>query len=364
MNFLKNILRKKDEPITSYYDFWTWFQKNEKQFYNVVKNQQNIVQDFLNKLSPKLEEIKDGFFFLTGMYDDNTVELVMTADGNTKNIVFIEELVASAPTIENWKFTALKPALNIEDVSIQMEGLKFDAVNLFFYSNDLPNYPDEIDLCIFHSDVTDDNREQISTGIYIFLDNYLGELNFLNNIDILKVINKSEAEKEFIPIAKLKDFLNWRQKEFIEKYEGLRYDTENDEYAILEAELECGNMLLAVLNTKLLNWESKASHPWLAKMTFKYDGSNSNGMPNKQDYGSIGKIEEEIMTSLIDKDGYLNIGRQTSKNEREIYFACKDFRKPSKVFYEIQQKYKDNYEIEFDIYKDKYWQTFERFKQN
>ena len=39
--------------------------------------------------------------------------------------------------------------------------------------------------------------------------------------------------KELIPISKLKDFLTWREKEFIEKYEGTRHNTENDSYALL-----------------------------------------------------------------------------------------------------------------------------------
>lgn len=364
MSFLKNIFRKKDEPIKSYDDFWTWFQNNEKDFYDIVKSRQNIEKGFFDKLSPKLGELKEGYFYLTGMFDENTVELVLTADGNTRNIVFIEELVASAPNINGWKFTALKPALNIEDVSIEMAGLKFNSENLYFYSNDLPNYPDEIDICIIHNDMNDDNRQQIINGTYIFLDNYLGELDFVNNIDNLQVIAKSEAKKELVSIEKLKDFLNWRQKEFVEKYNGVRYDTENDEYSMMEAELESGNILLAVINTNLLEWDRKASHPWLAAMTLKYDGSKNNGMPNNADYELLGSIEDEIMLSLKDKDGNLNIGRQTASNERDIYFACKDFRKVSKTLYEIQKKYGDRFEIEYDIYKDKYWQTFERFKQH
>ncbi len=364
MSFLKNIFGKKDEPIKSYSDFWTWFQKNEKDFFDVVKNRKDIETDFFNKLSPKLEELKDGFFYLTGMFDDNTVELILTADGNTKNIVYVEELVASAPKINGWKFTALKPALNIENVSIEMSGFKFNNENLFFYANDLPNYPDEIDISVIHTDLTDDNRQAIGNGTYIFLDNYLGELDLINNIDNLQIISKSEAQKDLVPITKLKDFLTWRQKEFIEKYQGVRYDTENDEFSMLEAELKSGNMLLAVVNTNLLNWDRQASHPWLAIMTIKYDGSDNNGMPNDTDYENLVNIEDELMASLIDKDGYLNVGRQTAENEREIYFACKDFRKPSKVFNEIQKKYSKKYEIIFDIYKDKYWQTFEKFKQH
>ena len=79
---------------------------------------------------------------------------------------------------------------------------------------------------------------------------------------------------------------------------------------------------------------------------------------------AMNMIEEELTKVLLDKEGFLYVGRQTANNEREIYFTCKDFRKPSKIFYETQQKYISRFKIEYDIYKDKYWQTFERFKQN
>jgi len=93
MSFLKSLFGKKESPINSYADFWAWFQKNEKIFFDTVRNRKEskeIEKDFFAKLSPKLRELKDGYFYLTGMYNDNTVELVLTADGNTKNIVFVE----------------------------------------------------------------------------------------------------------------------------------------------------------------------------------------------------------------------------------------------------------------------------------
>jgi hypothetical protein len=99
-------------------------------------------------------------------------------------------------------------------------------------------------------------------------------------------------------------------------------------------------------------------------MTIKYDGNDNNGMPNQKDYELLNDIEDEMMQSLTDHDGNLNIGRQTASGEREIYFACKDFRKISKVFYQTEQKHKDKFEFEYSIYKDKYWQTFNRFETN
>lgn len=289
------------------------------------------------------------------------VELVITADGTVKNIVFVEELVQAAPKIDGWKFTALKPALDIKEVSIEMSSFKFNDENLHFYPNDHADYPDEIDITIVHDDCNEENKPIISRGAYIFLDNCLGELDFAVSIDNLEVVRRDEAGKELITIDKLPDYLMWRQKEFIEKYEGVRHDTENDKYSILKAKLESGNAMIAVIITDLLQWDGKASHPWILSVEIPYDGSNNNGMPEKETHKLLGEIEEHIMAELKDFEGYLNIGRQTAENMREIYFACKDFRKPSKLLFEVQKKYTGKFEISYDIYKDKYWQSLNRF---
>lgn len=364
MSLLKTIFGKKEQKIKSYDDFWTWFQSNEQKFYDIVKSGKNLEKGFFDKLSPKLGELKNGYFFLTGMFDDNTAELVLTPDGIVKNIVFVEELVKSAPKLSNWKFTALKPALDIENVRIEMAGYSFDSENLFFYSNDNNNYPDEVDIVIVYNDYNEEDKSTITNGTYIFLDNYLGELNSVTTIDNLIITSQNKAEKELITIAKLKDYLVWREKEFIEKYNGLRYDTENDMYSSLEAKLNNGRPLIAVINTTLLNWDRKASHPWILKVEIIYDGNDNNGMPDNDTFELLNKFEDEIMLEIKDSDGYLNIGRQTADNSREIYFACNDFRKPSKVLNELTKKYSGKLDVTFDIYKDKYWQSYERFRTN
>jgi hypothetical protein len=364
MSFLKKIFTKKDEPIKNYSNFWNWFQANEQTFYDVIKSGKNPEKDFFDKLSPKLEELKDGFFYLAGMLNDKTAELVFTPDGMVKNIVFVEELVNSAPTISNWKFTALKPALEIENVNIRMGGYEFNSNNLSFYSIDHKNYPDEIDIVIIHNDYKEEDKSTIINGTFIFLDNYLGELNSVTTIDNAIVISKEQAEKELIPIAKLKDYLIWREAEFIEKYSGLRYNTENDSYSSLEGELNNGRPLIATVNSTLLEWDSKASHPWIVKVEINYEGNDNNGMPDNSTYEFLNKFEDQIVLELKDFDGYLNIGRQTADNSREIYFACKDFRKPSKVLHELTKKNSNKLDLKYDVYKDKYWQSFERFRPN
>lgn len=362
MNYLKTLFGKQDEVIKSYNDFWKWFLQKEKIFFSVVKNNQNIEEGFFDILSPKLEQLKDGYFYLTGMLDDNTAELVFTADGNLQNIVFVEELVNSAPEINGWKFTAHKEPINIEKFSIAMNGYEFNAENISFCVNEIPEYPDEIDINIIYHDLNNENKEIVCNGVYIFLDNFLGEIDFINRIDNFKVIGKQDVTSDVIPIEKLKSYLDWRQKEFLAKYEGIWYDSEEDDYSIIEAEAQNSNPLIIVIKSDLLKWENKASHPWILILVVNYDGENSNGMPNSDDYDLLNIIEEALLVELKASDGYINIGRQIGNGVKEIYFACKDFRKPSKVFYETQQKYANKFDINYEIYKDKYWQSFEKFQ--
>ncbi len=364
MSFLKNLLGKKDTPIESYSDFWNWFLKHEKEFFKIVQHGQNIHQDFFDKLVPKLNEIHDGIYFLAGMLNDETAELVLTPDGIIRNIYVIEELVNGAPKIEGWKFTALKPPSNIEDVSITYENFEFNSGNLKFYPNLHKSYPDEIDLTVVYENFEEDKKATVTNGVYIFLDNFLGELHSITLIDNLEVIGNENVSQELIPIEKLKDYLIWREKEFVEKYHGIRHNTENDGYANFEGKSQEGGVVLAIINSTLIEWDKKASHPWIFIVAIPFQKTDETGLPDEVTYKLLNDIEEEIMVSLPDSDGYLNIGRETANNNREIFFACKEFRKPPKVLDAIIKKYSHTFEISYEIYKDKYWQSFRHFEQN
>ncbi len=84
-------------------------------------------------------------------------------------------------------------------------------------------------------------------------------------------------------------------------------------------------------------------------------------MPDQSTADSLNAIEDKIIAQLPDHEGYLNIGRQTSENLRSIFMACRDFRKPSKVLEAIEKEFKGSFQIEFEIFKDKYWRSVERF---
>ncbi|MBP2616991.1 DUF695 domain-containing protein [Chryseobacterium jejuense] len=348
------------EEKQNYKSFWEWFLTKEKDFYKIVEKggQEAIEKDFFDSIAPKLSQINEGYYFLTGMSEDSTAELILTADGEIRNVVFIEELIATAPKLDHWKFTALKPAMDIKNVNVTMGDYTFTKDNIFFYSNEQEEYPDEIDLVFVYEGNTE-NKDAITTGICIFLDNFLGELNFATQIDTFIVVGRDQAKKELVPIEKLKDFLSWREREFTEKYQSVIRAEVEDEFSILRASLDDEKPLIACMNLPLLNYDAKASYPWISVLKFHYNGENNDGLPEKEDFEKLGDIEDKAVEELKEK-GYLYIGRETADNIKESYFAGKDFRVISKVFKTIKDS-NPEYKISFSVFKDKYWQYFKYY---
>ena len=364
MGILKKIFGNKEEGeiiIGSYADFWNWFKKQEKAFFKTVKEHDKVDEDFLRKLTPLLRQLSEDFYCVTGMVDDDTAELIISTDGIIKEFVFAEEFVAAAPEIKGWRFTALKPSTDIDTMGIEMEGYEFNSANISFYSNDLAEYPDEIDITLVHKDYTEENKETITSGCLIYLDNLLGEYNTAIMVDVAQAESPSEGQ-ELIPIEKLQGYLLWRQKEFVEKYEGVRYGTEEDSYSTMEAEDENGMPVFAIINQDLMNWDAKASHPWMMVVEMKFNDADKEGMPDDTINDLMNEFEDEILKQLPDTDGCLNIGRETYNGTRVLYFACKEFRQSSKTMAALIKLYDDKLEVSYDIFKDKYWMTVNHLK--
>lgn len=365
-NFLKKLLGKKtavsvDQPL------WEWFVENERSAYESVKSKNSdIINDrFLKTFMPRLQAVCDSLYCEVGMYDDTKAELVISAQGDVKSFIFAEELVAAGPELDRWKFTALKPALGIHNNSIHIGGYTFDCRNFGFFYDDDPQYPDNILLTFVYPQYTEENKEIVTQGVFLMLETVLGERDAAVLIDHGTVKGPAPDDKPLIPMEKLIEFLTWKEKEFVEKYQAIRHATENDRYSGLEGEDGDGLPIIGVVNQDLLNWDATASHPWMLVITVDYTRSQKvikNGMPDQQHYQLMTQLEEELTRLLTDAAGYLSLGRETYRGKTTLYMACKEYRVASKTTYELLQRYKTKLACSYEIYKDKYWQSMDRFR--
>lgn len=357
---VKVVVKMSEEKKKRNENFWRWFAEHAEEFYETVNEQENIPKDFISLVSNKLGNLRNGFFILAGMYDDDTAELIITADGNVSIIPFIEELVASAPSIPNWKFTALKPPTNRDDFEVGFSHASLSADNLFFTYKNHSAYPDLIDIDVVHADITDATKRVFTQGIFIFLENYIGEMECIDLIDSIDIKAKHKAKGDLVPMSMLASFLKWRHKELVEKYDQVIESTDDDIYTGYESKTIDGNTVIATINTKLLNWEHIAAYPWITVLTLNYENGNY-GMPSELDYQLLDDLEERV-NDLMTKSQYcLNLGRETGEDRREILYATKDFRQAVKVMDEVIG-FDSPFKISYDVFKDKYWRSLERFR--
>jgi hypothetical protein len=372
----KGFAHQKEELAQAYRTFWARFQQHAPKFFAVLDQNpaspDDVDKKFFGQIASWLENISEGVFFLAGMYDEHTAELILTAEGDLRNFALIEELVAAAPALDDWKFTALKPAIDIENTTgIEMQGKRFGGDNISFYPEEDPDCPEEINIVIVHADLNEENRRLICVGCNIFLDNYLGERYFATAIDNLRIVSKAEATQEPLPINKLHDFLRMLQTRFatdatnIDSMDADHIGPKNCRYFLRTARItgKDGNQksMAALINNTLLSLNAGALYPWVAALILPYESHNDSGMPDKKTQALLDMVEADMLTELPPDSGCLNIARETGDGERVFYFACKDFHHIGKVFHYLSKKYAKEFETDCKLYRDRYWRTFQHF---
>jgi hypothetical protein len=352
--------RKAGEAQTAAATFWQWFVENEYRFRELEKNDSDQALAFLEELIQQMQPFNPWLKALAGPYNNESYELIITADGDIAMFCKVEELVNAAPVVENWVFTAHKPALGFENISIDLYGLDFSAVTTSFYPIIQDDYPDEVSIVLTHTEYNKELDDHFQAGGMIYLENGLGEVNTATKIDNYETgpLPAEGDNIEIIPISKLADYLNWREKEFIEKYESAPTE-KPDVFHLLEAEDRDGKLILVTVNMDCKYWDMKPAFSWLLQVNISYTG-DEGGFPFEEQLMQLQNLEEE-MVSLLPEDRSVFAGNKTYDNCRNIYFYVNEYKITSRLLNDYIESKETDFEIVFFIKRDKYWRTMEQY---
>jgi hypothetical protein len=343
--------------------FWQWFVNNEHRFRGLGKTDSDQALVFLEELIGQMKPFNPWLKALAGPYSGKRYELIITADGDVALFCKVEELVARAPQLSNWKFTAHKPALGFEGIGVNMYGKKFSTDTTCFYPIIREEYPDEVAIVLTHVDYNEAEDDQFQAGGMIYLENGLGEENTATKIDHYETAGLPDPGSgiEVIPITKLPDYLNWREKEFVEKYESVHAQRPEESFTLLEAEDTDGKMMMVTIDMGFKDWALRPAFPWYLQVDISYDGNDGSGLPTGEQLDELHHLEEQIIQLLTANGSAWYVGHRTYDNLRNTFFYASEYKNSSQLIHHFVESVQSPHRILFSIRKDKYWQNMEMY---
>jgi len=181
-----------------YERFWKWFEDNVDSLAAVKSGNDPILQ----KINHELNKVHPNLCFEMGLGDNDQLEFIVSANGIKSVFPTVEQLVACAPTLPNWKIIAFRqPKGSVPGIRYENFLLKAEDV-WFSYKRRM----DKIDLTIYIRDLAPGNKEQAIGASFILLDNALGEYLVATGIGFIehKPLPDNPAARGFQPLSEIR----------------------------------------------------------------------------------------------------------------------------------------------------------------
>ncbi len=197
-------LFKKQDPIEK---FWKWFQTNEKNLRDFLKNPDKVLTQVLENA----KKIQSGLAIEFEPPKDNIINVTISADGDRNLFPKVLDIVAQAPKIEGWSFVAFRQRIPPD----QVKGMVLEAQDHKLIPDKMKFFPiisgDSLDIIIYAKDITEENFDQVAYGGLMLVDNILGEFDCVTKVhsyDFQNMPTRTEELKDLRPLLELATFVD------------------------------------------------------------------------------------------------------------------------------------------------------------
>jgi hypothetical protein len=190
-------------------EFWRWFTENCSRFRSM---QAASREKPLDEIMEHLHEIHEGLFFEVSEPQDGICDFVITAEGRKSLFSLVDEIIAAAPSLKGWTFTALRPPMGF-GFAIDYGKVHLDPDELWFLPLSAGENEDHLGLQIGIPKLKKRDEEEALNASRILLDTGLGERRSAETIEHVEVVSlpKDADAAGFIQLPALPEFLDWRE---------------------------------------------------------------------------------------------------------------------------------------------------------
>jgi hypothetical protein len=193
--------------------FWQEFKKNQQYYASIDNFDANLVEQLLDRLLVDLHFYCKGLFFEIGGHpEQDERELIITAEGKEEYFGKAKSLVDDAPTIEKWKFTALRPPQGPNFIS-DFEGGSLSPKNMWFLPMTNPRKPARIGLNVYLPDYKQlKNNPLLKSSVDRVVETIVGEEVFSCHLQVISIENlpKNIESQGIMEMYDLESYLQWK----------------------------------------------------------------------------------------------------------------------------------------------------------
>ena len=194
--------------------FWQWFAENNVRLLEIYQSVATEKEEVLDEILAELHKYCNEIYFEISDTNNETLDLVITAEGDPEYFQAVEELVEVAPEFPGWRVVAFRQPAEDEFVTV-FEGREFDPEQIVFLPVYHDDFPEDIGLHVCYNDLKKANYEKLLSGTMVVVDSILGEKAAAEEIDYLDVIKTPENIEEFDywVLADLDEYVEMRHEE-------------------------------------------------------------------------------------------------------------------------------------------------------
>jgi len=188
----------KQEPEAA--DFWGWFDDNEALLAEMAVKLDELtmveIEPVLDELALEIHYVDDRLFAELDVAEDGSPVLLITADGDREALLVARELVAVAPELNDWVFTALREREVLSDKLALPGGGEIDIREAVFV---LEVHEGKAEIAIGLDDWDDERAEDYSLAAENLVEMVLGEADYSAGVSGVMALPLSDLAEEADP---------------------------------------------------------------------------------------------------------------------------------------------------------------------
>lgn len=176
--------------------FWTWFSSNAERLRHDFADARAADEIFpvIERIREQLHRYDERLFPLIGLDEDDSPELIITAEGDAQAFLSVFELIKAAPTVDGWRIVPLKPRIGtcegFRSIEVDGEELALDDTRFVMASNGT-----EVELAILIDDYAEEAEERFRHMALTLVECLIGERDLATRVHALDVVRLSDFKK-------------------------------------------------------------------------------------------------------------------------------------------------------------------------